>query len=61
MLLVCSPVLTSVGVATIIEEVLLLNDDVDEKRNWREQVRMDEVPESIREQALAMLSKHASM
>jgi hypothetical protein len=61
MLLVCSPVLTSVGVATIIEEVLLLNDDVDEKRNWREQVRMDEVPESIREQALAMLSKHASI
>jgi hypothetical protein len=41
--------------------VLLLYDDVDEKRNWRKEVPMDEVPESIREQAMTMLSKHASM
>jgi Reverse transcriptase (RNA-dependent DNA polymerase) len=52
---------TTVGVATNIERVLLLDDDVDEKRDWRKEVPMDEVPESIREQALAMLSKHASM
>jgi hypothetical protein len=52
---------TTVGVATNIEQVLLLDDDVDEKRDWREEVPMDEVPEPMREQALAMLSKHASM
>jgi hypothetical protein len=52
---------TTVGVATNIEQVLLLDDDVDGKRDWRKEVPMDEVLESIREQALAMLSKHASM
>jgi hypothetical protein len=26
---------TTVGVATYIERVLLLDDDVDEKRDWR--------------------------
>jgi hypothetical protein len=51
----------TVGVATNIEQVLLLDDDDDEKRDWRKEVPMDEVPESIREQALAMLSKHESM
>jgi hypothetical protein len=52
---------TTVGVSTNIEQVILLDDDVDEKRDRRNEVPMDEVPESIREQALAMLSKHASM
>jgi hypothetical protein len=52
---------TTVGVDTNIEQVLLLDDDVDEKRDWRKEVPMNEVPESIREQALAMLSEHASM
>jgi hypothetical protein len=52
---------TTVGVAANIEQVLLLDDDVDEKRDWRQEVPLDEVPESIREQALARLSKHASM
>jgi Reverse transcriptase (RNA-dependent DNA polymerase) len=52
---------TTVDVATNIEQVFLLGDDVDEKRDWRKEVPMDEVPESIREQALAMLSNHASM
>jgi hypothetical protein len=52
---------TTLGVATDIEQVLLLDDDVDEKRDWRKEVPMDEVPESIREQALAIWSKHASM
>jgi hypothetical protein len=45
---------TTDGVSTNIEQVLLLHDDVDEKRDWRKEVPMDEVPESIREQALAM-------
>jgi hypothetical protein len=39
---------TAVGVATNIEQVLLLDDDVDEKRDWRKGVPMFEVPESIR-------------
>jgi hypothetical protein len=52
---------TTVGIATNIEQVLLLDDDVDEKLEWRQEVPMDEIPESIREQALAMLSKHASL
>jgi hypothetical protein len=52
---------TTIGVATNIKQVLLLDDDVDEKREWRKEVPMDEVPDSIREHALAMLSKHASM
>jgi hypothetical protein len=52
---------TTVGVATNIEQVLLLDDDVDVKRDWRKEVPMDAVPASIREQALSMLSKHASM
>jgi hypothetical protein len=54
---------TTVGVATNIEQVLLLDDDVDEKRDWRKEVPMNEVPESIWEQAywLTMMSKHASM
>jgi hypothetical protein len=51
----------NIGVATNIERALLLDDDVDKKRDWRKEVPMDEVPESIREQALAMLAKHASM
>jgi hypothetical protein len=44
-----------------IEQVSLLDDDVDDKRDWRKEVPVDEVPESIREQALAMFSKNASM
>jgi hypothetical protein len=52
---------TTVGVATNIKQVLLLDDDVHEKRDWRKELPMDEVPESIREQALAIFSKHASM
>jgi hypothetical protein len=40
---------TTVGVATNIKQVLLLDDDTDEKRDWRKEVPMDEVPESIRE------------
>jgi hypothetical protein len=52
---------TTVGVTTTnIEHVLLLDDDVDEKRDWRKEVPKYDVPESIRGQALAMLSKHAS-
>jgi hypothetical protein len=34
----------TVDIATIIEQVLLLDDHVDEKRNWRKEVPMDEVP-----------------
>jgi Reverse transcriptase (RNA-dependent DNA polymerase) len=52
---------TTVGLATNIEQVLLLDYDVDEKRDWRKEEHMDEVLQSLREQALAMLSKHASM
>jgi hypothetical protein len=52
---------TTVGVAINIVQVLLLDDDVDEKCDWRREVPMDKVPESIREQALTKLSKHASM
>jgi hypothetical protein len=52
---------TTVGVVTNIEQVLLLDDDFDKKRDWRKEVPMNELPESIREQALATLSKHASM
>jgi hypothetical protein len=52
---------TTAGVATNIEQVLLLDDDVDEKRERRKEVHMDKVPESIREKALATFSKHASM
>jgi hypothetical protein len=52
---------TTVGVAANIEQVLLLDDDVDEKCDWLKEVPMDKVPESIRERALAILSKHASM
>jgi hypothetical protein len=40
---------TTVGVDINIEQVLLLDDDVDEKRDWRKEVPMDEKPESIRE------------
>jgi hypothetical protein len=48
----------TVGVATNIEQVLLLDDDFNEKRDLRKKVPMDEVFESIRELALAILSKH---
>jgi hypothetical protein len=40
---------TTVGVTTNIEQVLLRDDDVDEKRDWQKEVPMDEVPESIRD------------
>jgi hypothetical protein len=51
----------TVGFAINIEQMLVLDDDVDKMREWRKEVPTDEVPELIRELALAMLSKHASI
>jgi hypothetical protein len=49
---------TTVGVVTNIEQLLLLDDDFDEERDWRKEVSMDEVHETVREQTLTMLSMH---